>query len=357
MSEEATPFTDAPAPFSGHVDGDNTDDLPPDLILRSSDGVDFHVHKDFLRFASPSFFGGMLTLPEGKGDPPDKIRDRKTIVPVEEPKTVLFTLLCLVYPAENVENIKLSDESLNGIVPVYQAARKYQFTRVQRLIQSFLGHPAILDANPLRVFAIAELCGDTNVAGKAALSMLKSLGSITDLPQFPEKKLISWEIGFKLHKFCDLYWSAARTIIGNQVHPQKYYLDKRRGRFALMKVPDNNDVFGWWKSHKSDGHSEQCAPGSQGKNERFQTEGLGTWWRMESPSTWFKNHINHLLTQIPMANLEERILDVPQSDQTIIKSCHRCSPHAERNLKDFARRLNEELTKERDLIREYCTSI
>jgi len=53
------PIVDAKHPF---------DDPKADVILRSSDNVDFRCYKLLLAFASPSFFEGMFNLPQPTGD-------------------------------------------------------------------------------------------------------------------------------------------------------------------------------------------------------------------------------------------------------------------------------------------------
>ncbi|KAJ6590241.1 hypothetical protein B0H10DRAFT_806516 [Mycena sp. CBHHK59/15] len=51
-------FTDAKDPFSPESDENN----PSDIVLRSSDNVDFHTHKTILSFGSPVFRDMSLTL-------------------------------------------------------------------------------------------------------------------------------------------------------------------------------------------------------------------------------------------------------------------------------------------------------
>jgi hypothetical protein len=83
MSDKPTPIKDALAPFSGAADT-LTDSNPPDFILRSSDGVDFHVHREILKFASDCF-DGMFSVAGGDGDPTALLRDGKPILVLPEP--------------------------------------------------------------------------------------------------------------------------------------------------------------------------------------------------------------------------------------------------------------------------------
>ncbi|KAJ7612948.1 hypothetical protein DFH06DRAFT_1015060, partial [Mycena polygramma] len=86
-------------PFSGNHDPGN-DSHPPDFILRSSDGYDFHVHRDILKFASDCF-DGMFSIPGGGNDPSAPFRDGKPVLILLQPKWVLYRLFSLAYPAQS----------------------------------------------------------------------------------------------------------------------------------------------------------------------------------------------------------------------------------------------------------------
>ncbi|KAJ6561614.1 hypothetical protein B0H19DRAFT_1259281 [Mycena capillaripes] len=164
MASAPTPIQDAPAPFSCAPDSYNASH-PSDFILRSSDGFDFHVHKDILKFASLCF-KGMLAFPVDNSGRRDPLRDEKPVLVLPEPKSVLYTLLCLAYPVMSLHHYMLSEEDLDDIVAIHQAAHKYQFL------------------HPCRMFAIARACGFTALARKAALALLRSPADALDV-EFP----------------------------------------------------------------------------------------------------------------------------------------------------------------------------
>ncbi|KAJ7907057.1 hypothetical protein B0H13DRAFT_2503901 [Mycena leptocephala] len=139
MSDKPTPIKDALAPFSGAADT-LTDSHPPDFILRSSDGVDFHVHREILKFTSDCF-DGIFSVASGDGDPTALLRDGKPILVLPEPESVLYRLLCLAYPVRSPEQYTLGVEDLDGLLAVHEAAHKYQFIYVQRLIERMLDNP------------------------------------------------------------------------------------------------------------------------------------------------------------------------------------------------------------------------
>ncbi|KAF7354497.1 BTB domain-containing protein [Mycena venus] len=95
MSDSPATIVDTSPPFSGVVDA-NELDPQPDLILRSEDSVDFHVHKIIRRLAAPHCFDTMFTIPNSG----DIVRDGKTVILLTEPKEVLQALLSLAYPRQ-----------------------------------------------------------------------------------------------------------------------------------------------------------------------------------------------------------------------------------------------------------------
>ncbi|KAF7334718.1 BTB domain-containing protein [Mycena venus] len=85
MSNEPASIQDAPAPFSGVIDPEN-DNLSPDFVLKSNDGVDFYLHREILKYASRCF--DMFAMPTGDNVPSDFQRDGKPVVVLNEPQSV-----------------------------------------------------------------------------------------------------------------------------------------------------------------------------------------------------------------------------------------------------------------------------
>ncbi|KAJ7081935.1 hypothetical protein C8R44DRAFT_60688 [Mycena epipterygia] len=171
MSDQPAPFQDALAPFSGAQDGLGLH-RPADFILRSSDGVDFHIHKDILKFVS-DFFDTMFSFPQASDDPNELRRDGKPILAIPEASVVLHGLLYLAYPAQTTHGEANGWKDFDVIVGVLEAAHKYQFIAVERLMEVRLESPVVLNAHPHRIFAIARLRKLPELARKAALSTLK----------------------------------------------------------------------------------------------------------------------------------------------------------------------------------------
>ena len=131
-SEAGTPFDEANA----------------DVILRTSDNVDFRVFKLFLSFSSP-FFRTMFELPQAEGN----IGETKGGLPitlVSEHSTVLKRLLLFCLPLD----IEVYDD-IEDIQSLLEVAIKYTVNRAVEKAKEWLMLPRFLEAEPLRVFAIA----------------------------------------------------------------------------------------------------------------------------------------------------------------------------------------------------------
>ena len=130
------------------------DHAKADIILRSSDGVDFRVFKLFLSLASP-FFETLFDIPqpvEENGD--QEIKDGLAVVPVTEDSKTLDALLCFCYPCTLVDDPDI--EVFKDAIDVLEAARKYSLDTIEKKARQAIANPKILEAEPLRCFAIAH---------------------------------------------------------------------------------------------------------------------------------------------------------------------------------------------------------
>ncbi|KAK7688287.1 hypothetical protein QCA50_008657 [Cerrena zonata] len=91
-----------------------------DIILRSSDRVDFYVHKVLLRVAS-SFFTNMFIVAANEPNNPPSL----PIVDVAESSSTMNSILRICYPVDEVEQT-----SLDIVAEVLEAALKYEMHKV-----------------------------------------------------------------------------------------------------------------------------------------------------------------------------------------------------------------------------------
>ncbi|KAG2125327.1 hypothetical protein DEU56DRAFT_575340 [Suillus clintonianus] len=135
--------TCAPSPF---------DHPKADIILRSADGVDFCVFKLFLTLASP-FFETMFELPQPADGTGDDTKDGLPVIPVPEDSKTLDTFLRFCYPSTLAEDPLL--DSLADILAILGAAKKYSLDLIEKKVCQALVNHKVLEAEPLRCFAIA----------------------------------------------------------------------------------------------------------------------------------------------------------------------------------------------------------
>jgi hypothetical protein len=141
----------------------------PDVILRSSDNVDFYVMKTFLAFSSPDVFAPMFTLPQAQHDIPSP--SGLHIVPVAEDSKPLRILLLYCYPLD------LQDEAsdIEDIARAVFAARKYAMdfaaTRIEKTFHSKA--LSLLDGDPLHIYALACRYGFEELGRSAARKTLE----------------------------------------------------------------------------------------------------------------------------------------------------------------------------------------
>jgi hypothetical protein len=316
---------DAPAPFSGVPDLDNHN-CPPDFILRSCDGIDFHVHKDILKFAS-DFFNGMFAMPVGDGDPSAMRRDGKPVLVLPEPEEVLLSLLLLAYPARSLGHYTI--ERLGIFVAVHEAACKYQFTSVQLVLKEMVNNldSCLIDAQPYRAFAIARLYDLPHLARKAALSALKE--PLTDgVPAFPEMKHLTWEDAHTLSRFHRQCGRNAVEIAENSLNDDS---NVYHGRRLSIWNNDTHKVYVWWQY----GHSVK--PGEKFYSGRVRLAAV----------QWFKDHIARLAAQLRLrplpATAEMEARNVVPAARPILDACFVCSNAADADLASFGRQLATEI--------------
>ncbi|KZT07216.1 uncharacterized protein LAESUDRAFT_749542 [Laetiporus sulphureus 93-53] len=143
------------------------DKADADVIVRTSDMVDFHVFMVILRFAS-RFFEDMFSLPQPV-HPEDHCEQssRVPIIPVTEDSATLDCLLRLCYP---IPDPVIGDAAQMGAA--LEAAMKYQMEQATNLLKQQFGQ--ITAASPVRAYAVACLFNlehEARLAARATVSI------------------------------------------------------------------------------------------------------------------------------------------------------------------------------------------
>ena len=147
MKEEPTGTPEPPsAPFSLDVPDAN-------VILRSSDQVDFRVHKSLLAMSSP-FFKDLLSLPQ----PPDnELIDGLPVVQVPENANLLNSLVLLLYPTSPV-----TPHSYKEVFALLAVCQKYDMVLMQSYIREEVAYgsfPELDETVAFSAYAIANSLG------------------------------------------------------------------------------------------------------------------------------------------------------------------------------------------------------
>src|SRR5712672_4004442 len=160
LKEPATPLTPEEnfgAPF---------DRRDADLIIRSSDQVDFHVHQSNLGMASV-VFEDMFTAP---GPSPREQGQNKPVINLTEDSETLHRLLTMLYPIEHS-----TPETLEDALSLLVACQKYQMDSTIARIRSLLKDhepPLFTAQNSFRAYGVARqyhLKEEALVAGRLTL--------------------------------------------------------------------------------------------------------------------------------------------------------------------------------------------
>ncbi|KAJ7232151.1 hypothetical protein B0H12DRAFT_1145746 [Mycena haematopus] len=348
-------FHDALSPFRGHASiGPNP---PADFILRSSDGMNFHVHVDILKFGS-SCFDDMFTAARDGGNEPE---EGKPVSTLPEPHAVLRLLLTLAYPPVSVSQYTLDVSGLDVFVATYKAAQEYRLVHVQELLSQMLNNPALIETQPYRLFAIARICSEPRVVRQAALCALRSpLKRAPDT--FPEMELMTRGNANKLaefHRLCGL--NAERIVSVSAMEPRGAfsvdYPDETLDLFDLQyQNTETTDVYVWWA--RAGKHGRRCGP-----REPKRQDGTPDEYKFRAaPLRWFHDHMEGVAAKglvVPDHDLvKAEILSIPPSIRAIIDSCSLCSRCAYGDLANFAEHLGMDIENSNNLlVKPLCKSL
>jgi hypothetical protein len=317
---------------------------PSDIIIRSSDQVDFHVYKTLLSFSSP-FFSNLFSFP-----PPtlassgsNEVKDGKPVVCLPEGSDALEKLLVLCQP---LSSKCYSFNNLDGVAQAHEAAHKYLVPGGTEAIAACLIEPKFLTAQPHRVFAIACYRRLPDVAKAAALAALSM--DVVPPDGIEELALISGRHLAALQRFWTQCSAYARRII------QRYY-DAVDARELLIDDPNQTHVAGyscvWWNT---DGHSEQCG-GPQFETFRNLAEeqagdGPDVW-----PSKWLQQHMSAASDAVAARPLDSVALQAicgSMESLHVIAQCTLCASRAPADLMMVAHTVSRQISQGNTRVRE-----
>ena len=146
-----------------------------DVVIRAAGSRNFRAHRFFLSLASP-VFNTMFTLPQ----PPTGTLGTLPHVDVEESAETWENILRTIYPMPN----PIIDD-LHSLESLLFAAMKYEMQPIIEIHKKGLENRAFVQEDPLRLYAIACVCGLEDqakyVARNAELPTIMARADVCDL--------------------------------------------------------------------------------------------------------------------------------------------------------------------------------
>jgi BTB/POZ domain len=138
-----------------------------DVILQSSDLVQFRVHRSVLVTASP-FFADMFSLPQPQNDAaPNEL----PVVYLSEDAEVLNSLISVLYPVP--PEMPLSSDN---ILSLLSAAAKYDMDEAQSSIRAQVSHRGLLSSTRAEIFRVYAVAYRKGLISELATAARLTLG-------------------------------------------------------------------------------------------------------------------------------------------------------------------------------------
>jgi hypothetical protein len=298
------PITDAGPPF---------DSPKADVILRSTDNVDFRTFKSLLSMASP-VFETTFTLPQ----PSDKVIDEElkdglVVIPVGEQMSLLKKLLLLCQPGWAPE---LGD--VTEIREVLTAAMKYEMEGVTKRALSMVAGLMEQDPKlPLISYAISVNYGWKEEAKLAARRTLRF--PETQFPLIEEMQLITglqYQGLLRYHRMCG---EAAKALALPMVHMYGWIPEtiRRFDWFTTLQGHRTHRIPDPFK--KPDVIHHQCEPAS----ETIMIGGLAGGIK---PRGWWMDYMKGAAADLAIRPcgstvMSESLMDVALEQATRCETC------------------------------------
>ncbi|KAF8347922.1 hypothetical protein F5887DRAFT_954745 [Amanita rubescens] len=159
-----------------------------DLVLRSSDSIDFFVVAAVVRLISP-VFDQIFPLKEHES------KDGRPVILVRESSRVLLPLLRIVY--HDIDELDTADCQLYRDIVL--AVRKYEMTSIERKLQKQIATSSLIFSEPLRIYILAIIIGLEHVQKGAALNTLSR--PLQEMTYTSELNLITGADLYRLVRF------------------------------------------------------------------------------------------------------------------------------------------------------------
>ena len=191
----------SPEPFSPTLATTPFDDPRADLVLRSSDGVNFRVFKIVLSLAS-SVFADMFTLPSLPAS--QSSSDGPPVVQLPEDAETLDMALRHCYPIRSPDVVKQRDARI-----LLEFSRKYQVDLMEPSLTRFLTDA--IERDPVGVYALAAAYECRDIAEKALQWSLRLPMYLLHSPELQYCTTEQYQVLIHYHISCGRAASAVST--------------------------------------------------------------------------------------------------------------------------------------------------
>jgi hypothetical protein len=280
------------------------DDPKADIIIRSSDNVDFHVFKWPLAYSS-TVFEDMFHVAGGIPGA-EEMKDGIPLISTEESANTWNILLRLAYPTWGAD--LPGPISLDEVSAALESSRKYGMEMVGRRLCTKL--TSFAEPEPIRVFAKACHYGLDAVARVAAKQTLRQ--PLYGNPYISELETITAGVYHRLEEYHQQCGKVASDIARDM---------------NLWLEPE--DPFVWYERHSCD----------------TVIEYRGSTW--VTVSKWWSDYMKAAAKELKVRPCGATVVDSKLMDAALIEatSCKTCRPRAFADMKVFGERFAAKIEK------------
>ena len=234
-------------------------DRKADMILRSSDNVDFRTFKVLLSLASP-VFEDMFDLPQpGPDMNGEGMKDGLPVVSISERSKVIEMMLKLLHP-----KCSLSLDSTDDILEILEMSKKYDMEGVTERARDYARRvlPRVGADDPIRAYVAASRLGlDDEVTRAAGSSLRLSISDILDQTKVTELKYITGTQLQNLYNYHHKCGRAASALTSSNTWIPPYnttpviWFNNHAGCEqvgSILAAPGNYGAKVWWVEYMRD---------------------------------------------------------------------------------------------------------
>ncbi|KZP18263.1 hypothetical protein FIBSPDRAFT_863941 [Athelia psychrophila] len=186
------------------------------VIVRSSDDIDFYVSRYFLSYASP-FFEDLFSIPTPSNpEDGDDIKDGLPVLKLAEDSLILERILLFCYPTNlvNLEDVFFRD--MEDAASLLLALEKYDMVDSGKRLRRLLLESPLLRADPMHAFAVGSRLKHTEIMKLAARYLSDALFRHPphENPDYAHFTYLQLAKGRNYHKNCA---QAVSTALGEIV--------------------------------------------------------------------------------------------------------------------------------------------